>query len=110
MALADIAMGKQKTAQPQQSETGQSGTGHYNGTVQYQGKPVIVKDSIAEVGGERFIVSDDGRIVVNDQRQFVGTIQNGKFMPVTPELIEQFKQEGVFENEQSQNAAAQAAQ
>lgn len=89
-------------AQPQSSPQG------YSGTVMFQGQPIQVQNGQAEFDGERFIVSDDGMLVVNDKRQFVGTIQDGEFIEVTPELIDQFKQMGVFEGEQSQGMAPQA--
>jgi hypothetical protein len=62
------------------------------------------------VDGEKYIVSDDGKIVVNMKREFVGTIQNGKFLPATPELIDQFQKQGIFESEQPQGTPAQTAQ
>lgn len=82
------------TAQPHQQPQTQAA---YNGTVDYNGQPINVTNGIADFGGEKFQVSNDGMIVANAQRQFIGTIQNGKFIQATPEIIDQFKQMGVFE-------------
>jgi hypothetical protein len=89
-------------AQPQQQG------GHFNGVVKFQGQPVEVKNGQAVIQGDTFTVSDDGMLVVDSDRRFVGLIQDGQFIQATPEIIDQLKQAGVFENEQSQGMAAQA--
>jgi hypothetical protein len=81
----------------------------YNGNVEYQGQIVPVRNGQAEFGGEKFIVSDDGRIVVNERSELVGIISGGKFQQATPEIVEQLKQEGAFD-EQPQGMAEQAPQ
>lgn len=95
--LSDLAQ-----QQPQQQ------SGHFNGMVTFQGQPVEVRNGQASIQGETFTVSDDGMLVVDDERRFVGLIQDGQFIQATPEIIDQLKQAGVFENEQSQGMAAQA--
>ena len=84
-------------------------TGHFNGTVTYQDKSFEVKNSVAIVDGEKYIVSDDGRLVVNTKMELVAIIQNGELQPATPEIIDQLRQQGVF-GEQPQGMAAQAPQ
>ena len=69
----------------------------YNGVVSVQGHPVPVKNGVADIGGEQFYVSHDGNIVVNQQRQLIGIIQNGKFMEATPEIINQLQHAGLLQ-------------
>jgi hypothetical protein len=101
-ALQGITQGAQPAMQPQNALSGMQSaqpqqSPKFNGTVTFQGQPIQVSDGLAQFGGENFTVSDDGRVVANEKRQFVGTILNGKFVMATPEIIDQFKKQGVFE-------------
>lgn len=51
----------------------------YNGTVDVEGKPVQVRNGVAEAEGDKFFVTDDGLIVFNQQMQPLGYIENGVF-------------------------------
>lgn len=86
-------------AQPQQAG--------FNGTVMYNGTPVAVRNSVAIVDGEKYIVSDDGSLVVNERGELAGIIQDGTFIEATPEIVDQLRQQGVF-GEQPEGMAAQA--
>lgn len=83
-------------ATTQMQALGNTGQG-FTGTVRFQGTPVQVVNGMVNVMDENFFVSDDGKIVTDQDRRFVGAIQNGQFIQVTPELIDQFRQQGIFE-------------
>lgn len=69
----------------------------FNGIVQYNGRQAKVVNGFVLVDGEPFFVNDDGTIVANKNREYMGSIFNGEFYPRTPELIDQLKQLGAFE-------------
>lgn len=71
--------------------------GAYNGTVDVMGTPVEVKNGAAEVKGQRFFVSNNGMVVVNEKKQIVGFVEGGKFKKNTPEHIELLKAQGLIE-------------
>ena len=85
-------------ATTQMQALGNTGQG-FTGTVMYNDTPMQIVNGRINHQGEDFFVSDDGRFVVNKDRQFVGTVQEGQFLQVTPELIDQFRQQGIFENQ-----------
>ena len=70
---------------------------HFNGTVTYQGQTFQVVNGMCEVEGEKFFVSDDGRFVVDADHNVVAIIQDGQLVELTPELLDQLKQEGAIE-------------
>lgn len=84
--------------------------GRFNGNVEYNGEQIKVRGGFANFEGEIFMVSDDGRIVADKDHHFIGTIQDGKFIPATPEIIHQFQQEGLLgnANEQPKGSTTQA--
>ena len=71
--------------------------GAYNGTVDVMGTPVEVKNGTAEVKGQRFFVSNNGMVVVNEKKQIVGFIEGGTFKKNTPEHIDLLKAQGLIE-------------
>lgn len=75
---------------PQQSQ-------RFNGVVQTDEGPIEVKNGVANVDGQQIYVSDDGKYAVNVRGNIIAIIQNGKAMPVTPEIIDQLKQAGVVQ-------------
>ena len=83
----------------------------YNGTVEYEGKKIPVKNGIAQFDGEEFNVfrvpGADVDIVIGEGKRFIGIVQNGKFVLATPEISRQLKQQGVL-GEQSKGMAPQA--
>lgn len=67
----------------------------FNGVVTYEGQQLQVTNGKVSVGGEKFIVSNSGELVFNAKtRKFVGSIIDGVFMPATPELVQQLKEQG----------------
>ena len=116
MSLADIAMGKKQPNAPQ-GKTYEEHVDHaatsrpesYNGVVQVGDKTVKVRGGFARVGNDVFMVSDDGRLVVDKNQHVVGIIDSGEFHQATPEIIEQLKHEGLI-SEQPQNPAQAAPQ
>ncbi len=116
MSLADIAMGKKAPNAPQGKtfddhleHAAQQRPESYNGEVRVGDKTVKVRGGFARVGNDVFMVSDDGRLVVDKDQHVVGIIDNGEFHQATPEIIEQLKHEGLI-GEQPQNPATQAPQ
>lgn len=69
----------------------------FSGIVQSDEGPIKVVNGKANVGGQEYIVSDDGRLVVDLKGNLVSIIVNGKAMPVTPEIADQLRQEGVIQ-------------
>lgn len=82
--------------------------GGFTGQVLVGGQPIEIVNGRVSFDGQDYIVSDDGKYVVDTQRRFVGIIQDGIFIEATPELIDQLSQMGVFENEQPQGMAPAA--
>lgn len=82
--------------------------GGFTGQVLVDGQPVQIVNGRVSFDGKDYIVSDDGKYVVDLQRRFVGIIQDGIFIEATPELIDQLSQLGVFENGQPQGVAPAA--
>lgn len=80
---------------PQAAPQGQQPSQRFNGVVTYQDQPINVVDGRAEFEGETYLFSNDGSIVANRKQQIVGVVQNGKFMPSTPEIVDQLKQAGI---------------
>lgn len=77
-------------AQPQQQ-------GAYNGTVDVMGEPVEVVNGVAEVEGEKYFVSNNGKIVINSKHQVFGYIEDGVFKPLDRQHYEMLKAEGLIE-------------
>jgi len=107
MGLFDAQQPQGNTAEPQSATQPQ--VHRFNGTVQSDEGPIDVKDGVANVGGETYYVSDDGQYVVDASKNLVAVIQNGKVVEITPEILDQLKQQGVIagdnEVEQPQNMA-----
>jgi len=74
----------------------------FNGTVDSDDGPIKVKQGIATVGNEMYFVSDDGQYVADNQGNLVAIIQNGKVMEVTPEIMDQLKQQGVLKGQEEE--------
>lgn len=71
--------------------------GAYNGVVDVQGTSVRVIDGIAEYDGERYFVSNNGQMVVNEKRQVLGYIEDGQFKPIDANHIATLKRQGLIE-------------
>ncbi len=70
----------------------------YSGVVQVQGQPVQVQNGEANFGGQTYYVSHDGSMVVDAQRNLLGHVQGGQFMPTTDEHVAQLRGAGLLEN------------
>lgn len=68
----------------------------FNGVVQSDEGPIKVVNGKASIGGQDYIVSDDGRLVVDLKGNLVSIIVNNKAMPITPEIEDQLRQEGII--------------
>ena len=71
--------------------------GNFNGIVEAEGQKVEVRNGVADVEGQQFMVSDDGKMVINTQGQLVGHIENGKFVVVTPEYHDKMLKAGYLQ-------------
>lgn len=87
------------TQQPENQQVSQDG---YNGVIEFQDKKIDVHNGVAKYEGEVFYVSKDGNFVINQQREVVGSIRNGKFAHYTPELGQQLKDLGIIEVQDEQ--------
>lgn len=81
-------MGQPMAEQPQQG---------WNGVVNVQGQPVEVRNGVGVFQGKKYFVSNDGKIVADEQRNFIGMIQNGNFVKATPQMAKQLKEQGILE-------------
>lgn len=79
---------QQPTQQPEQG---------WNGVVNVNGQPVEVRNGVGTFQGKQYFVSNDGRIVADEQRNFIGIIQDGNFVKATKEMAAQLKQQGILE-------------
>jgi hypothetical protein len=69
----------------------------FNGSVTVNGKKVEVEDGIATMGEKKFFVSTDGSVVIDQNRNVVGSVENGKFVPTTEQHIAELKKRGIVQ-------------
>lgn len=69
----------------------------YNGMVQVQGQPVPVQNGVAQFQGQQFFVSHDGSMVIDGQRNLLGQVQNGQFVPTDAAHQAQLRAQGHLE-------------
>ncbi len=85
----------QPSAEPQ-AATPQSGG--YNGTVTYEGEQIQVKGGVLQdEDGETFYVSNDGEMVVDNERNIVGYVKDGEILPLDDQHLEVLREMGVLE-------------
>ena len=80
--------------QPQQATSPTLSHGHYNALVMVEGQPVEVKAGIAQVEGQPYMVSDDGKLVVDVKGRLVGHIEQGQFVPADEAYLKQMQDAG----------------
>lgn len=51
----------------------------YEGVVTVDGKPVEVRNGVAEVDGAKFYVTADGALVIDEKSLPIGYVENGEF-------------------------------
>lgn len=97
MGLFDQQQPSQPSQDPQGGVDPNVGQ-RFNGVVQSDAGPIEIKNGIANVEGEVYFVSDDGKLVVDSKTQgLVAIIQNGKVIEPTAEIIDQLTQQGIIE-------------
>lgn len=69
-------------------------SGRFNGTVQSDDGPIVVKNGFAAVDGQMFMVSDNGVVVTDEKGHVVGAIIKNRVKELTPELINQLRSRG----------------
>ena len=83
-------------SQPQETPQQPSSTQQpYNGTVDVDGTPVEVVNGFAEYEGDKFYVSPDGSVVIDQERNLIGYIQDGQFMPSDEDHHALLQQRGI---------------
>lgn len=83
-------------SQPQETTQQEQSTQQpYNGIVDVDGTPVEVVNGFAEYEGDKFYVSPDGSVVIDQKRTLIGYVQNGKFMPSDEEHQALLQQRGI---------------
>jgi len=75
---------------------GQPGGG-YNGVVSVEGQQVQVSEGITQFSGKQYLVSDDGSMVVDQERKIVGYVQNGQFKPMDAQHAAMLEAKGITE-------------
>jgi hypothetical protein len=79
-------------------KTQEGGNPGYSGVVSVNGNPVEVVDGVAEFEGQTFFISKDGSMVMTQQAEVVGSIQNGEFIPIDEAYLEQLRAAGKLED------------
>ena len=87
-------MGGQAVAPMPQGDRSSVG---YNGIVLVDGGQVPVSKGVADVGGKKYLVSDDGSIVIDQDRRIVGYVEAGQFKPMDAQHAALLKSKGVTE-------------
>lgn len=75
---------------PQQAQQ----QGGYSGVVDVQGQKIQVSGGVAEYDGQKYFVSDNGEIVMDQQRKPLGYIEGGIFKPLDQQHIQLLRQKG----------------
>lgn len=85
----------QPSAEPQAAAPQSGG---YNGTVTYEGEQIQVKGGVLQdEDGETFYVSNDGEMVVDNERNIVGYVKDGEILPLDDQHLEVLREMGVLE-------------
>ena len=87
-------MGMMSGQAPQQGGNSTLSHGQFNGTVTVQGKPVEVKAGVAQVEGQPYMVSDDGKLVVDSKGRLMGHIEQGQFIEADETYLKQMQDAG----------------
>ena len=58
---------------------GAGGGKAYNGTVDFMGTPIEIKDGIGDIEGNKIYVSPNGEVVADSTGKIMGRVENGKF-------------------------------
>ena len=91
--IAAIGGDESQQTQSQQPQ-GQS----YNGTVDFMGTSVEIKDGVGDDGeGNKVYISPDGKVVADDKGRVMGRIENGKFVVIDKDQAAQLEQNKMAE-------------
>lgn len=71
--------------------------GNFNGDVSVNGKRVKVANGVANFEGQKYLVSDNGAMVVDGQGNLIGRIVKGQFVPVDAQYLKQMQDAGYVE-------------
>lgn len=67
----------------------------YTGEITVDGEKVPVTNGQTNYQGKTYYVSKDGSIVIDQQKQIVGSIKGKTFVPVNQKQLEQLHKRGV---------------
>ena len=68
----------------------------FNGDVDVEGEKIHVKDGICHYDGETYLVSDDGGLIIDMNKEVMGRIENGKFIPRDDQYLQQLQAKGIL--------------
>lgn len=71
--------------------------GKYNGTVDFMGRSVEIKNGIGDVEGYKMYVTPDGAAVTNDKGLILGRVENGKFVAIDKNYAAKLEQNKMAE-------------
>lgn len=77
--------------------TQQGGNAGYNGVIEAFGRQIEVINGVAVWDQEKYFVSDDGMMVIDEQDMIVGRIENGQFIEADDAYIEELRAQGMVE-------------
>ncbi len=69
----------------------------FSGRIEVRGRLMNVVNGVLKSGPKNYYVSDNGEMVVNENRQVVGYVENGMLVPITKEYIEKLRTQGLVE-------------
>lgn len=78
------------SGQPQQQQG-------YSGEVDVAGSKVTVSNGVAEYDGKKYYVSNNGEMVLDENRRLVAQITDGKVVAPSKQLIEMLREKGWIE-------------
>ncbi len=69
----------------------------FSGRIEVRGRLMNVVDGVLKSGPKNYYVSNNGEMVVNENRQIVGYVENGALVPITKEYTEKLRTQGLVE-------------
>lgn len=78
-----------------------SGGKSYNGTVDFMGTPVEIKEGIGDIEGHKIYVSPGGEVVADDKGKILGRVENGKFAVIDKNQASMMEQNKMAERGES---------
>lgn len=96
-ALADAAQVLAAIGGDESAGQAAQGGQKYNGTVDFMGTPVGIKDGVGDIEGHKVYVSPDGKVVADDKGKILGRVESGKFVVIDKNQAAQLEQNKMAE-------------